>query len=73
MPDRPIEEVQARYAARLMSLPGVTAVYQAKRADGSDCIKVIVLDRSPELMQKLPKDLEGYPVVVEVSGPIRPL
>ncbi|MGH7767233.1 MAG: hypothetical protein ACREQP_07240 [Candidatus Binatia bacterium] len=67
-----IEEVLKENAGRMMAVPGVvgTAISQC---DGKPCIRVLVVKKTPELMQKIPSVLEGYPVVVEETGPIRPL
>jgi hypothetical protein len=32
-----------------------------------------VIQKTPELEQKIPRTLEGYPVVIEETGEIRPL
>ena len=37
------------------------------------CIKIVVVEKTPELEEKLPKSLDGHPVVVEETGIIRPL
>jgi hypothetical protein len=37
------------------------------------CLKVMVSEKTRELDQQIPKSLEGYPVVIEKTGVIRPL
>ena len=67
-----IEEVKEKHAARLLTLPGVVSVGIGRGADGGKAI-VIGLDRPrPETESKLPQLLEGYPLRVEVIGPVRP-
>jgi len=67
-----IEEVFKRNSERLMAVPGVvgTAISQC---GGKPCIRVFVVKKSAELTHEIPSVLEGYPVVVEETGPIRPL
>ena len=58
----------------LMAIPGVVGVYVGlKDDDKTPCLKVMVVRKTRELANKLPKNLEGYPVVVEETGVIRPL
>jgi hypothetical protein len=67
-----IEEVLKQNADRLMSIPGVvgTAISQC---GGKPCIRVLVVKKTADVTNKIPSVLEGYPVVVEETGPIRPL
>ena len=58
----------------LMAIPGVAGVYVGLQEDGkSPCLKVMAVRRTPALVRKIPKTLEGYPVIVEETGVIRPL
>ncbi|MCU0639796.1 MAG: hypothetical protein MUF59_08010 [Candidatus Krumholzibacteria bacterium] len=41
--------------------------------DGKPCIMVYVVKETAEHRRKIPKELEGIPVVIEVSGEIRPM
>ena len=72
MPKKPIKEVLKAYTHQLMSLPGVVGTAQGL-CDGQSCIKVFVSKKTPELEQKIPKMLEGYPVVIEETGKIKAL
>jgi hypothetical protein len=67
-----IEEVLKRNNERLMSVPGVVGT-GIGRCDGKPCIRVYVVKKTPELEKKILSAIEGYPVVVEETGPIRPL
>jgi hypothetical protein len=40
--------------------------------DGERCIKVLLADSNPDTKARIPPRLEGYRVVVEVTGAIRP-
>ena len=66
-----IKEVKARHESRLMAQPGVVAVGIGRDPDGKEAI-VVSLDRDrPESRASLPEALEGYPVRVQVTGPMR--
>ena len=70
---RPIATVLESHSADLMSRRGVVGVYEGARDDGSPCIRVMVVQRTPELEKGLPRELEGWPVEIEVTGEIRPM
>lgn len=72
MTTKTIEEVLKEHTEELMSLPGVVGTAQGICND-KPCIKVYVVEKTPELDQKIPDILEGYPVVMEESGEIRAL
>ena len=68
---RTIDDVLAAHTDSLMALPGVVGTAIAL-CDGERCIKVFVADSDPDTKGRIPPRLEGYRVVVEVSGTIRP-
>lgn len=68
---RSIDEVLAAHTDSLMALPGVVGTAIAL-CDGERCIKVFLADLSPDTKGRIPPRLEGYRVVVEVTGTIRP-
>jgi hypothetical protein len=72
MATKKIEEVLKEQTRGLMSIPGVVGVGQGL-CNGNPCLKVFVIKRTPELDQKIPKALEGYPVVIEETGKIKTL
>ncbi len=72
MPAKPIEQVLSEHTNDLMSIPGVIGTAQGIR-ENRPCIMVLVIKKTPELDQKIPHVLEGYPVVVEETGEIRAL
>lgn len=53
----------------LLSLPGVVGVGIGE-CDGQPCIKVFAMENTPELTRQIPRQIEGYPVEIEVIGPI---
>jgi hypothetical protein len=68
---RSIDEVLAAHTDSLMALPGVVGTAIAL-CDGERCIKVFLADSNPDTRSRIPPRLEGYRVVVEVTGTIRP-
>ncbi|HKJ32100.1 MAG TPA: hypothetical protein VKA34_09745 [Balneolales bacterium] len=69
----PITEVIKKHAAELMSIPGVVGIYEGETKDGKPCIKVMVEKKSKDTESQIPKTLEGYPVIIHVSGKIKPM
>ncbi len=67
-----IEDVLKEQSGILMTLPGVVGTALGL-CDDQPCIKVYVLEKTPELERKIPAILEGYPVMMEETGPIRAL
>jgi hypothetical protein len=73
-PRRDINAVLAAHDRQLLDLPAVVGVYVSVLADGkSPCLKVMLARPTPETERKIPREIEGYPVVTEISGKIRPL
>jgi hypothetical protein len=72
MPAKAIERVLKEYTKELMSIAGVVGTGQGP-CDDKPCIKVFVVKETPEVEQKIPRMLEGYPVVIEETGEIRAL
>jgi hypothetical protein len=72
VPDKPIAAVLEDHTSRLMSLPGVVGVGQGLCA-GAPCIKILVVEKTPELVEWIGAGIEGYPVEIAESGEIRAL
>lgn len=68
---RRIEDVLAAHTDSLLALPGVVGTAIAV-CDGERCIKVFLADSGPDTKGRIPSRLEGYRVVAEVTGTIRP-
>ena len=65
-----IDAVLAAHDRQLLDLPAVVGVL----ADGkTPCLKVMLARPTAETERKIPRKIEGYPVVTEISGEIRPL
>jgi hypothetical protein len=68
-----IREVKARHEDLLLSIPGVVSVGIGRGPDDTPAI-VVGLDRNrPEAMDRIPGELEGYRVRIEVVGGLRAL
>jgi hypothetical protein len=72
MQNKTIEEVLREYTNELMSIPSVVGTAQGL-CNGKPCIKVFVIKTTSDLERKIPKVLEGYPVIVEETGEFRAL
>ena len=73
-PRRDINEVLRAHDKELLAVPGVVGVYVAALEDGkTPCLKVMLAQKSAEAERAIPKTLEGYPVLIEVTGELRPL
>ena len=66
-----IDEVLAAHTDSLMALPGVVGTAIAL-CEGERCIKVFLADSSSSTKSRIPARLEGYRVVAELTGTIRP-
>src|SRR5688572_8131613 len=73
-PRRNINEVLAAHEKELMQVPGVVGVFVGLAPDKkTECIKVMLKAPDPAAEKKIPKQLDGYSVITEVTGEIRPL
>ena len=72
MPEKTVDTVLQEHNASLMAVPGVVGTAEG-RCDGKPCIKVYVREKTPEILKKIPPQLEGYPVTIQETGVIRPL
>lgn len=73
-PRRDINAVLADNDDRLLAINGVAGVYVGVLDDGqTPCLRVMLVRDTPELRKALPASIENYPVVLEVTGEIRPL
>jgi hypothetical protein len=71
---RDINAVLADHDKQLLAIPGVVGVYVAVLEDGkTPCLKVMLARKLTATEKTIPSSLEGYPVVTEVTGPVRPL
>lgn len=74
VPSRDINAVLRAHENKLMAIAGVVGVYVGLMDDGkTPCLKIMVVKKTKDLEQQIPKLLEGYPIVIEETGVIRPL
>jgi hypothetical protein len=74
MPRRDIDAVLRAHDKKLLAIPGVVGVYVGRLADQkTPCLRVMVVKRTKDLEQAIPKSLEGYPVELDETGVIRPM
>src|SRR5262245_3212465 len=74
MPTRDINAVLRDNDKMLMAVPGVVGVYVGLLPDGKTaCLKVMAATNTPLIQARVPEKLEGYVVVIEETGTIRPL
>jgi hypothetical protein len=73
-PKRDINAVLAAHDKELLAIPDVVGVYVGTLEDKRTlCLKVMLARQNPEAERKIPRTIEGYPVITEVTGEIRPL
>ena len=66
-----IEAVLAAHNDSLMAVPGVVAT-AIGRCNDAPCIRILVSRVTDDVQRRVPRQLEGFPVQVDVSGPIVP-
>ena len=71
-PSTGIEQTLDRHESAIMALDGISGVGIALR-DSNPVILVMVKTLTPELEQSIPRQLDGYRVVLEEVGEIRAL
>ena len=74
MSKKKIEEVRSAWEKRLMDIPGVMGIGVGLTKDRSQvCIKVYVSREDSKQVEQIPKQIEGYPVEVEIRKPFKAL
>jgi hypothetical protein len=74
MTRKDINDVLRAHDQELMAIPGVVGVYVGLLPDDkTPCLVVMVVKVTKDLRKKIPESIEGYPVLLEGSGIIRPL
>lgn len=70
MAARSIEEVLRDSTRTWMAIPGVVGTGIGE-CEGAPCIRVMVARRTPEILERLPEEVEGYRIDVIETGPFR--
>ena len=73
MSKRSLEQVQESHTKELMTIPGVVGTAIGQSEDGSPALLVFVEEKTDEITRKVPTELEGYPVRIQVTGKIVPI
>ena len=72
MPIKTIDAVLNAHTGQWLANPGVVAAGIGE-FQGEPCIKIFVVGKTQELTEKLPSQVEGFPVLIETAGEIRAL
>jgi len=72
MSRKTIESVLKENTDRLMSLPGVVGIAQGL-CEGKPCIKVLIIKKTSDIMNRIPVKIAGYRVMVQEVGKLRSL
>ena len=72
-PKREINGVLGAHDKELLAIPEVVGAYVGTLEDRrTPCLKVMVVEKT-DSQRAIPRSIEGYPVVIEVTGEIRAL
>lgn len=66
-----IQEVKKKHENRLMALPGVVSVGIGRDREGNPAVIVGLDGPRSETQARIPPQLEGYPIVIQILGPIK--
>jgi hypothetical protein len=65
----PIQDVKKKHEARLMSLPVVVSMGTGRDPSGNPAIIVGLDGPRPETRAQIPPKLDGYPILIQITGP----
>jgi len=66
----PLADVLARRTPELLAVPGVNGTGEGAES-GEPVLVVFVVEDTPDLRARLPRAIEGYPVVLRATGTVR--
>ncbi len=69
---RSIEQVFDSNRDSLLSIPGVVGAGIAKLGERPS-IMVMVQEKTPDIEKRIPKEIDGYSVIIEETGPFKAL
>jgi hypothetical protein len=72
MPAKTIEQALNERTDEWMAIPGVAGVAIGE-LKGKPCIRIFTSSKPDKLHPNIPSTVDGYPVIVEQTGPIRAL
>jgi hypothetical protein len=70
-PEQNIKEVKDRHSRTLLSVPEVVGVGVEQDDTGEFVLALHVTTEDPEVLDQLPKEIEGHRVKIIHSGPYR--
>ena len=70
-PEEIIREVKRRHSRQLLSQPGVCGLDIETGADGQPLLTIHLDSDDPAVRERLPTQIEGYPVKLVKSGPFQ--
>ena len=72
MPEQSIEQVQEKHTEQWMAIPGVqgTAIGMS---ESKPCILILSSVKAETLQDRIPSEVEGYPVIIRETGAFRAL
>jgi hypothetical protein len=73
MQKKSIEVIFKEYQEEWLAIPGVQGFYQGESENGDEIIVIMVDKITDEIRKTLPDSVEGYPVIIEEVGVIKPL
>jgi len=68
----PIDYVLRAHTDEWLAIPGVVGT-AIGRQRGKPCIRVLVAHKSKEIARRIPRHVDGYPVLIEETGEFRAL
>ncbi len=71
-PTARLAEVVERHRGELIAVKGVVGVAEGE-CGGRPCIRVFVARQGRQILKRIPKTLEGFSVVVDVTGGFKAL
>ncbi len=71
-PEETIEVVLKKHTDDLMAMPGIVGTAEGLCGE-TPCIKIYVAVLTDELARKIPEQIGGHPVDIEVTGEFRAL
>jgi hypothetical protein len=66
-----IQDVKKKHEARLMSLPGVVSVGIGRDPQGNPAVIVGMDSPRAETQAQIPTQLDGYPLLIQIVGPLK--
>jgi hypothetical protein len=67
-----VNDVKKKYEKKIMNIAGVVGIGIGK-LDEQDAITVLVVEKTALIEKKVPRELKGFPVIIQETGTIRAL